>query len=832
MAQGWWSEKLTGEGNNYYDIIDRMEAYYNTHSKGKGSGYKQYKRWAIRNESRYYPSGNIFNYQAKDLKEYRGYMKAHPELKVESRATNGHWVPLGPYEWTEGFSSSGGLGRVNCIGFHPTDPNIFYVGTPAGGLWRTTTGGSTWQSMTDGLPSIGVSSIIVHPTNADIIYLLTGDGDAGETPSIGVLKSTDGGFTWLETALSWPDKDYHRPYKMVMHPTNSNILFVASSNGIFRTLNGGQTWPSVKGGYYTDIEFHPTDPDTIYAARLSGVYRSTDGGNNFIRNTDPDINNLVHNEDYHRIALAVSPDEPDYLYALYGGGPTGLQGVYRSINSGSTFGFVMNSPNLLSNQSGGADSSHQAIFDLAFDINPTDVSSMFVGGVNVWKSDNHGVNWTLKSEWFDVNSSVGFTHADIHNINYRGPDVFVCSDGGIFKSVNDGEDWINLTNAITVTQIYDFDVYNNIIICGTQDNGSMKWSALDFNLEATGTYGGDGFECFIDPSSPSVIYQCSQGNRARSTNGGSSWCDITPPIAGCTFNDDDDGGQWDASWVMHPTNFDTIYAATQTLYRSYDRGANWTEIGLPTSDGTPAIRAIAQGKNNPNVMYTSNRTNLRRADNLHDADPAWFNISGNGQLPFDSAQLGGIAVDPNNSSRVWVTFRGYRNNKKVYYSSNAGSTWTNISGSLPNVPARCIYYQAGSNDGIYVGTSIGVFYKNASLSDWIFFSNGLPNVPVEDFDIDNGYLYIATWGRGVWRTNPYSNCPSENMLTVFNDPSNGYHTGTQVYHASSAIASTRKVTGGIGTNVLYQAGSFVRLDHGFEARAESTFEAKIGGCPQ
>ena len=107
VSQGWWSVDLTAPDANYYEIVNQMEDYYATNSRGKGSGYKQYRRWALRNESRYYPSGNIFNFKSKETKEFRSYLKNHPELQEQSRATNGNWVPLGPYEWTEGFSSSG-----------------------------------------------------------------------------------------------------------------------------------------------------------------------------------------------------------------------------------------------------------------------------------------------------------------------------------------------------------------------------------------------------------------------------------------------------------------------------------------------------------------------------------------------------------------------------------------------------------------------------------------------------------------------------------------------------------------------------------------------------
>lgn len=835
FSQGWRNELIasdTNEPNNIYAIKAKMEEYYSKGNRGKGTGYKQYKRWFIENESKFYPSGNIFNYSSINNRAYKETQK-NTKASI-NRWTHGKWESMGPYDWTQAYSKTGGLGRVNCIGFHPSNNNIIYIGTPAGGLWRTFNGGNSWHCLTDGLPSIGVSSILVNPSNPNIMYILTGDGDAGETPSIGVLKSLDAGESWGTTDLVWSDSVFVRGYKMVMNPTNPDEIFVACSNGVWRTTNGGQTFIKVKIGYFTDIEYHPTDPDTIYAASKYGLYRSTNAGDYFIELTDPDIDTLEYNIHYNRITIAVTEDNPNYFYALYGGGPTGFRGLYRSINSGETFGLVANSPNILSRHPEGIDSSHQAFFDLAFDIDPNNGNNMFVGGINVWKSENYGTNWGIKSYWIDINNSIGYVHADIHNINYRGSDIFVCSDGGIFKSINNGEDWIDLTNNLPITMIYDFDINEDILVCGTQDNGSLKWSITDPNLDASCTYGGDGFECIIDPSNPNTIYQCTQGNRVRSYNGGNSWCDITPPIAGCSFNENDDGGQWDASWVMHPTDYDTIYAATTSLYRSYDQGSNWENVNIPFPEegDTFLIRAIAQSSQTTNHMFVSDRFKIWWTYNLHDTQASsvsWQDISQG--LPTDQAQIGGLTTEPGWNSHLWVSFLGYSPGEKVYYTSDWGNTWTNISGNLPNIPIRCIFHDKNSTDGIYVGTEIGVFYKNNNMTEWQYFSNGLPNVPVTDIHMENGYLYISTWGRGIWRTLPYSQCPNETLLTVANDPSNQYHTGSQVYHANTAIVSTRLITGSYGTDVQYNAGDFVRLDPGFHAKSNSIFKAKIEGCP-
>jgi hypothetical protein len=140
--------------------------------------------------------------------------------------------------------------------------------------------------------------------------------------------------------------------------------------------------------------------------------------------------------------------------------------------------------------------------------------------------------------------------------------------------------------------------------------------------------------------------------------------------------------------------------------------------------------------------------------------------------------------------------------------------------------------EPGTNDGLYIGTDVGVFYRNNTFTDWIYFSNGLPNTRIEDLKVIPGYLYAGTFGRSIWRTNLYTPCSATEVLTVANDPSNPNSTGTQVYEASTSITSTRNIVGGLGTDVTYKAGSFVLMNPGFEVKSWSLFTANIGGCSQ
>jgi hypothetical protein len=190
-----------------------------------------------------------------------------------------------------------------------------------------------------------------------------------------------------------------------------------------------------------------------------------------------------------------------------------------------------------------------------------------------------------------------------------------------------------------------------------------------------------------------------------------------------------------------------------------------------------------------------------------------------------------LAFVPANADRIWITYGGYIDTLKVRYSNNGGSTWNNITGSLPNVPINCIAYDAGSgsNNGIYIGTDIGVFYRNNTLGDWIPFSNNLPVVEITDLEIHDalGLLRAGTYGRGIWETSLYSNCVSSLAITTANTaPHQPYYFQTSQTITSTALHS------GTGANVFYKAGNAVTLSPGFTATATNgnVIKAFIGPC--
>jgi photosystem II stability/assembly factor-like uncharacterized protein len=812
-AVGLWMNPGT---RDFAAIRQSVEQYYEGRDKGRGSGFVQWKRWEYLNERRLGPGGTITNWAARNFQAFIDY-EASFQNTDNPMATYGDWTSLGPTTYSDGAGWNGGLGRVNCIAFHPTLANTIWIGCPAGGLWKTTNGGSTWTPLTDGMPNIGVSGIAVHPTNPNIMYILTGDGDGRNTPSIGVLKTVNGGITWYSTGLNFTESDTSGGYKLLIHPTNPEILFAATSSGIYKTTNGGVTWANVKTGYFHDIEFKPNNPSVIYIS--SGVYnyKSEDTGDTWTGLTGM-------NFFCSRIALGVTSANSNYLYGLQG--PASAAGFFKglmlSTNSGSTWTDMSQTPNILGYEIDGSDGLDQSRYDLAIAVSRTDPTKILAGGINIWASSNSGTTWTIKSLWNDSAGVVGYTHADIHalEINPLNNYLYCGSDGGFFRTTDFGNNWTDLSAGLAITQFYRIagtESTQDLLIGGTQDNGSNKWTGGANMLHILGA---DGMDCIIDfTNSSTMFYSLQNGEIYKSLTGGTTYQRIFS-AAGHSAS-----AAWITPMLMDPTNRNILYLGCNEIHKSINGGTTWTNL-----IGSNGKGAMAMGTNNPNRIYAAAQWGIQRSDN---GGTNWAYLSG---LPSGNDYIiTYLTVNPDNADQVYVSYGGYVGGTKVYRSLNAGVTWTNISGTLPNVPVNCIVFEDnnGSPAGaVYVGTDIGVFYRDNNLNQWIPFRNGIPCVPVFDLEINYtaGVITAGTFGRGLWRSTLYSACATSYNLTGANDPSNPNYTGFQYYEASNYITSSRDISGGIGTDVTYKAGSYVKLTTGFHGEEGNLFKGILGPC--
>lgn len=704
-----------------------FEAYWANKEIEKGKGFKQFKR------NEYFLKNRVNKDGKFEIKSDRvsDYQKIQRQISQEkSIGTAGKWVQLGPF----GPSSGSGSGRINTIDFHPTNSNIILIGAPSGGIWRSTDGGSSWSTNTDDLASIGISDIKFAPSNGNIVYAATGDRDGGDTYTHGILKSTDGGITWSITNWEYPYSYRRQTYKLLVNPTNPDIVYASTNLGFYKTTDGGQNWVRKRVGVYKDIEFKPNDPNTIYIASSSTIAKSTDGGNTFTNLSFSPSSTLS------RIEIAVTSDDADYLYVLGGkSSDNGFGGIYLSTDAGANFTTRATSPNLLGWAYDGNDQGGQAWYDLALEASPYNKNIIFVGGVNIWRSVNAGQSWSISGHWTG-SGGASYVHADCHMIKYsphNSTTLWACTDGGVSRSAANGSQWLEKNNQLSVAQMYRLGASKNIatkIMTGWQDNGSNL-----LNSSWNKVLGGDGMECIVSHDNANILFgSLYYGEIRRSQNGGYNWSSISNSIS--------EQGAWVTPYIQDPNNANILFAGYTNVWKTSNKGTSWTKISnFSTSQ---KLNALASAPSNNQIIWAANSSTLYKTS---DGGQNWsinYGYAGSGSINY-------IAIDANDTGKVWICISGFYDGEKVYHTNDGGQNWTNISGSLPNYPINCIVHDKNSSaDGIYVGTDIGVYYRDNNLGDWVPFMKDLPNVIVKELEIfyPDNKIRAASFGRGLWES--------------------------------------------------------------------------------
>jgi photosystem II stability/assembly factor-like uncharacterized protein len=719
-----WVDLKENSNATFKEIQTAFHENWDGKEYERGKGYKQYYRWEAFWENRLMPDGSFPNFSI-GYNNYQEYKKQHDfSFSLKSSGTSqSNWLPLGPFNVASTQSVSPGMGRVNVVVQDPNDPNTVYIGAPAGGVWKSLDGGSSWVPISDQLAVIGISGLAIDPTNSNIIYIATGDADGGVTYDIGIWKTLDAGETWEQAG-----DNLGQCNKILIDPNTNSTIWASGENGLHKSLDSGNSWTQMLAGNIKDMALKPGAPQTIYAASASSFYYSNDGGNSF------DLaNGLSGNSE--RIVIGVTPANSSYVYIVASHIGSVYEGTFFSADSGLNFTAQNTTTDIF-------DESMQLWYNMAITVSDTDENSLIFGALNLWRSTDGGISWSALNSW-DNPSDPAYTHADIHYLNYYGGNLYCGSDGGIYKSEDNGDTFIDLTDGIQIGQFYALASSPNdvdVLAGGLQDNGGFLLTSNSWKIY----HGGDGTEAVIDHNNSNNIFGMRQlGFMFYSLDGGTT-----------VVNAGTGGGQ-SGGWVtpmQWDPNGNRLLAGFDDVFEFNISTLEWNQISdFPFSEKIGAIEIYGANSSIFYVMIDATENSLTINDKIYRT------IDGGGNFTDVTGSLLGsitsIEVNPLNPDEVWATAGGWEDGNKVFHTENGGTNWTNISGSLPNLPANIVKFNP-SNSGLYLGMDIGVYYRDADTEDWIPYNDNLPNVIISDIEINeaNNLIRVSTFGRGVWES--------------------------------------------------------------------------------
>ncbi|HFB99209.1 MAG TPA: hypothetical protein ENJ53_00250, partial [Phaeodactylibacter sp.] len=692
-------------------------------------------------------------------------------LVADEASSRSDWEPLGPQNFA---------GRILTIAIDPNFPTTLYAGAASGGLWKSINDGATWDYVSTGMPVLGVSSIVVNPNNSNEIFIGTGEvyGDfdvsdvlpnqnTGQgytiryrrgTYGIGILKTTDGGLTW-NYSLDWSQETELKGVNcMKISPFDSDVLYAGTTDGLFRSTDGGSSWTNILAlPNVMNIAMHPTQNGVMlvgvgtFESAGRGVYRSEDGVN-FSAVALPDFSG--------KAMLDFSKSNPNIAFASIGNYDETV-GLFRSEDAGATW--------TLANDYDYA--KYQGWYSHDVAINPTNDSRLLVGGINVYRSIDNGQTLIAESDWLLWNLSAfpiagpeqpagDFIHADIHDIVYHPTipnKVYVASDGGVFKSTNDGLDFVSANTGLQTVQFYqNFSSSlqdENFAMGGLQDNATAVYRG---DLAWERKIGGDGFGTIIDPNDDRyawgslyymrLFYSEDKAQNFIGNTGVLPGCSGTDPACYCNFS---------APICFAPSSLNRrVYGASNIVYR-IENGTTRTETngGIPL-DGNNPVNCLAASPTDENLVFAgvapiyTSPAKIFKSENGGDS---WTNIT-NGlpdRFPME------ITVDPCDDNSIYIVFGGYDLANHVYKSVDGGGSWNPLGDGLPDVPTNAIFIDPENTEHIYIGNDVGVFVSTDGGATWTTYSTGLPDACIVmslSYTAATRKLRVATHGNGVYET--------------------------------------------------------------------------------
>jgi photosystem II stability/assembly factor-like uncharacterized protein len=700
-------------------------------------------------------------------------------------------------------------GRIADIATHPKNQNCWYVAVGSGGVWKTVNAGTTWTPIFDQQGSYSIGCVTIDPTNYNTVWVGTGENVGGRHVGYGdgVYRSNDGGQTWSNMGL----KGSQHISKIIVHPTDPNTIWVASQGplwtsggqrGVYKSIDAGKSWKLVLGDTLwtgaNDILIDPRNPMRLYAATwqrhrnvalyLGGgpgtaIYRSEDGGETWEK-----LSKGLPAGPMGKIGLAVSPQQPDIIYAAIE-----LErrsgGVYRSSDRGASW-------TKMSNAVAGATGPHyyQELY-----ASPHTFDRIYLVDYHMQISNDGGKTFTRMNEHNK--------HSDNHAIAFRPDDpnyLLIGTDGGLYESFDLGVSWKFVSN-LPLTQYYKvavddaWPIYN--IYGGTQDNNTQGGPSRTFFPHGIGNEDwriilfADGHQPATEPGNPDIVYaEWQEGNLVRIDRKTGELVPIQPQPA---KGDPAERFNWDSPILVSPHNPKRIYFASQRVWRSDDRGDKWTAISGDLTRNQDRMTLQVMGKtwswDSPWDLYAMSNfnsiTSLAESPKLEGllyagSDDGLLHVSEDGGRNWRRMEVGNISgvplgafindikADLFDANTVYMVLDNHKHgdlNPYIYKSNDRGKTWKSIKGNLPerNILWRIVQDHINP-ELLFLGTEYGVYFSQNGGGKWIKLSGGMPVISVRDLAIQRreNDLVAATFGRSFYILDDYSflRSISENML--------------------------------------------------------------------
>jgi hypothetical protein len=693
-----------------------------------------FKRW-------HEPYGNVLE-PAQMNQIWQDINRLPKETELNQLPVNS-WGCIGPFGMTVINTNARYTGRIldiEVLNSYPQFQFDFRIASASGGIWSLLTiplpGIPVCISNYD-ITSQATSCLATHPFNTSIIFV--GTGESQQRAGTGMWKTTNAGQNWEHVIISPQPGAF---YRIKFNPGNPTRMHAATELGYYRSDNSGLTWTRYFTGNVTDIAIRPDAPDYMYITKngdntTGGVYQSGNGGTSWIKLTSG-----IATTNVGRSAITIANSNPNVVYASLGRLDNNeLLGVYSSATNGAAWTNVTPSLSIGGN----------AWYNNVIAVSPVNPNIVLVGMTQMARTTNGGSSWSLIN---DEN-----LHVDHHALKWRngGDTVYSGNDGGFSRSLDGGATWTNTYNNYGITQFYNFDVgVNNtaVIFGGTQDNGVM--GTTTFNGGGASwqhTLGGDGAGIAIDPTNAAKIYSVNGAYggsylfwRQKSANTGQSWNSFN---GGLPANTD-----WAPKIRAGIQNPPVLYTnVTNYVYSSVSPYTTWTQFN-PTAFTGPVTNLIVPNTSSDRLFACIGGGTQKL---MYYYNGSWHDISAG--LPSGGRVRSVQSKTSILGTYTYAVMNGFSPGEKIYRTTNAGVTWINVSGDLPNVPlSDVVIYPSLNLNILYLGSEFGCYRTTNGGTNWHRWNNGMPesNIVTELKYIDSMstrnkfYVLAATYGRSIW----------------------------------------------------------------------------------